>query len=63
MVEIAQEFFPPGVISVLGGDDQLGPWIVDHPDIPKIAFTGSTATGKKIQERAAKLLKRTTLEL
>ena len=63
MVEIAQQFFPAGVIQVLGGDDQLGPWIVDHPGIPKITFTGSSATGKRVQAAAARHLKRTSLEL
>jgi acyl-CoA reductase-like NAD-dependent aldehyde dehydrogenase len=63
MIEIAQRHFPPGVIQAIGGDSNLGPWIVDHPNIPKISFTGSTATGKKINEKAAKHLKRVTLEL
>ncbi|KAF1347527.1 Aldehyde/histidinol dehydrogenase [Delphinella strobiligena] len=62
-IELAQEVFPPGVISVLGGDDQLGPWMTAHPGIAKISFTGSTATGKRIMEACAKTLKRVTLEL
>jgi acyl-CoA reductase-like NAD-dependent aldehyde dehydrogenase len=62
VVEIAQQFFPPGVFQVLGGDDKLGPWLVEHPGIRKISFTGSTATGK-IMASAAKTLKRVTLEL
>ncbi|MCJ1419761.1 hypothetical protein MMC32_006117 [Xylographa parallela] len=63
MVEIAQETFPPGVLQVLGGDDQLGPWLVAHPGIQKINFTGSINTGKKIMAECAKTLKRVTLEL
>lgn len=63
MVELAQQFFPPGVIQVLSGDDNLGPWITSHPGIDKITFTGSTATGKKVMESASKSLKRITLEL
>jgi len=63
LCEIAQQIFPPGVVQVLGGDDKLGPWLVSHPDIQKISFTGSIATGKKIMENAAKTLKRVTLEL
>ena len=41
----------------------LGPWLVKHPDIQKISFTGSIATGKKIQAAAADTLKRVSLEL
>jgi acyl-CoA reductase-like NAD-dependent aldehyde dehydrogenase len=63
VVEIAQKFLPPGVLQVLGGDDKLGPWLVAHPGVDKISFTGSVATGKKIMEAASKTLKRVTLEL
>ncbi|PGH19834.1 hypothetical protein AJ80_03751 [Polytolypa hystricis UAMH7299] len=63
LVELAQRFFPPGVIQVLSGDDNLGPWLTAHPGPDKISFTGSTATGKKVMESAAKTLKRVTLEL
>jgi len=63
LVELAQEIFPPGVVQVLGGDDKLGPMLVDHPDIAKISFTGSIATGKRIMAACAKSLKRITLEL
>lgn len=62
-VEIGHSLFPPGVLQVLGGDDRLGPWMVSHPDIQKISFTGSIPTGKKIMEVAARTLKRVTLEL
>jgi len=63
LVEIAQQVLPPGVLQVLNGDDKLGPWLVNHPDVNKISFAGSTATGKRIMESAAKTLKRVTLEL
>ncbi|OCK78285.1 aldehyde dehydrogenase [Lepidopterella palustris CBS 459.81] len=63
LVEIAQQVLPPGVIQVLGGDDRLGPWLTEHEDIDKIAFTGSVATGKKVMASCAKTLKRVTLEL
>jgi acyl-CoA reductase-like NAD-dependent aldehyde dehydrogenase len=63
LVELAQEVFPPGVVQVLGGGDDLGPMLVDHPGISKISFTGSIATGKKIMAECAKTLKRVTLEL
>ena len=61
--EVASQFFPPGVIQALGGDDNLGPWMTKHPDIAKISFTGSSATGKRVMQAAAGTLKRVTLEL
>lgn len=61
--ELAQQFFPPGVVQVISGDDNLGPWLTAHPGPDKISFTGSTVTGKKVMESAAKTLKRVTLEL
>ncbi len=63
VVEIAQQVFPPGLVQALGGDDKLGPALVAHPDIHKISFTGSIATGKKIMVAAASTLKRVTLEV
>ncbi|OCK82597.1 aldehyde dehydrogenase [Lepidopterella palustris CBS 459.81] len=63
LVEIGQQFLPPGVLQVLNGDDALGPALVNHPDIAKITFAGSCATGKKIAEAAARTMKRVTLEL
>jgi len=61
--ELAQQVFPPGVIQVLGGNNELGAEMCKHPDIAKISFTGSIATGKKVMETSAKTLKRVTLEL
>lgn len=63
MVELAQQFFPPGVVQSLSGDDNLGPWMTSHPGVDKISFTGSTATGKLVMQSASKTLKRVTLEL
>ncbi|KAF3278899.1 hypothetical protein TWF970_004444 [Orbilia oligospora] len=63
VVELAQQFFPPGVVNVLSGDDNLGPWMTSHPGIDKISFTGSSATGRKVMESCSKTLKRVTLEL
>ncbi|KAK4545095.1 hypothetical protein LTR36_003646 [Oleoguttula mirabilis] len=63
LVELAQAFFPPGVIQVLSGNDNLGPWLTAHPLIDKVSFTGSTATGKRVMESCSKTLKRVTLEL
>lgn len=61
--EIVRDLLPPGVLNILSGGDQLGPWITAHPGIDKISFTGSTATGKKVMQSAASTLKRVTLEL
>ncbi|KEF62465.1 NAD-dependent aldehyde dehydrogenase [Exophiala aquamarina CBS 119918] len=63
VVELAQQYFPPGVVQALSGDDSLGPWLTAHPGPAKISFTGSSATGKKVMESASKTLKRVTLEL
>jgi acyl-CoA reductase-like NAD-dependent aldehyde dehydrogenase len=54
---------PPGVLNVVTGDGSTGAALVDHPDVDKIAFTGSTAVGRMIGERAGAALKRVTLEL
>src|SRR5205085_10195396 len=54
---------PAGVLNILTGDGSTGAALVDHPDVDKIAFTGSTAVGRMIGERAGKALKRVTLEL
>lgn len=61
--EIINELLPPGVFNIVTGDGSLGAAISQHPDINKIVFTGSTATGKKIMQSAAGTLKRITLEL
>ncbi len=61
--EIARDIFPPGVLNVVSGGDSLGPWMTAHPDIDKISFTGSTATGKRVMASASENLKRVTLEL
>ncbi|KAG7289835.1 hypothetical protein NEMBOFW57_006212 [Staphylotrichum longicolle] len=61
--ELAAKIFPPGVVQVLSGDEGLGPLLTAHPDVARISFTGSTATGKKVMAACAKTLKRLTLEL
>ncbi|HUB35634.1 MAG TPA: aldehyde dehydrogenase family protein [Solirubrobacteraceae bacterium] len=62
--ELALEVgFPPGVVNVLTGDGGTGAALVDHPDVDKIAFTGSTAVGREIGAKAGRALKRVTLEL
>jgi acyl-CoA reductase-like NAD-dependent aldehyde dehydrogenase len=62
--EVCQDILPPGVFSVLSGDGaELGKWITAHPGIDKVAFTGSTFTGKDVMRASADTLKRVTLEL
>ena len=61
--ELIKDIVPAGVVNIISGEDALGPMMTAHPDIDKITFTGSTATGKKIMEGASKDLKRITLEL
>ncbi len=63
IAELIKDVVPAGVVNIITGEDSLGPLITTHPDIDKITFTGSTATGKKIMEGASKDLKRITLEL
>jgi len=61
--ELAAEILPPGVVNMIADKNDLGGEITNHPDIAKVAFTGSTATGKKVMQAAASSLKRLTLEL
>lgn len=56
--------FPPGVFQVLSGDGSTGALLASHMRVRKVSFTGSIATGKRIQKMAAESnLKRVTLEL
>jgi acyl-CoA reductase-like NAD-dependent aldehyde dehydrogenase len=61
--ELLRDVLPAGVLNVVSGGDQLGPWLTAHPGIDKIGFTGSTQTGRKVMASAAASLKRVTLEL
>lgn len=61
--ELCAEILPPGVVNVIVDANDLGGMLTAHPEIDKIAFTGSTATGKKVMASAAGLVKRVTLEL
>ena len=64
LAEIIQESgLPKGVVNIVTGAGQTGAEIVNHPDINKIAFTGSTAVGKLIERSLAGIEKKTTLEL
>ncbi|MDH7797532.1 MULTISPECIES: aldehyde dehydrogenase family protein [unclassified Beijerinckia] len=61
--EISRKILPRGVMNIVAGGNKLGEWMTKHPDISRISFTGSVATGKRVAESAAKTLKRVTLEL
>lgn len=61
--ELLRDIFPAGVLNVISGGDALGPMMTAHKGFAKISFTGSTATGRRVMESAAKDLKRITLEL
>ncbi|PWY93966.1 aldehyde dehydrogenase [Aspergillus sclerotioniger CBS 115572] len=63
LAELATQCFPPGVVQALSGDDELGPVLTGHPDIQKISFTGSAATGQLVMATCARTLKKLTLEL
>lgn len=61
--EIWQGIVPAGVLNVLSGGNAAGERLVAHPDVAKISFTGSTASGRAIMAAAAPTLKRVSLEL
>jgi betaine-aldehyde dehydrogenase len=67
LLELASSFnelgFPPGAVNVITGLGETGHEIVVHPDVDKIAFTGSVQVGKMIMKNAADTLKRVSLEL
>jgi aldehyde dehydrogenase (NAD+) len=54
---------PKGVVSILPGGGEVGEHLVRHPNIDKVAFTGSTATGRRIASICGEQLKRVSLEL
>ncbi len=54
---------PQGVVNIITGDGAVGEMLVNHADIDKIAFTGSTAVGRQIREKTAGTGKKLTLEL
>ncbi|WP_354639883.1 aldehyde dehydrogenase family protein [Kitasatospora camelliae] len=60
---LAEAGLPEGVLQVLPGDAEPGRALVEHPDVPMIAFTGSTAVGRGIGAAAGGALKRVSLEL
>jgi acyl-CoA reductase-like NAD-dependent aldehyde dehydrogenase len=54
---------PEGVVNIVTGDGATGALLVEHPDVDKIAFTGSTDVGREIASKAGAQIKRVTLEL
>ena len=58
-----QAGLPEGVVSVLPAGREVGEYLVRHPDVDKIAFTGSTAAGRRIAALCGQDLRRVTLEL
>jgi betaine-aldehyde dehydrogenase len=67
ILELATSFsevgLPPGAVNIVTGMGETGHAIVVHPDVDKIAFTGSVPVGKSIMKNAADTLKRVSLEL
>lgn len=60
---IIEAGLPPGVVNIVSGAGVTGSHIVNHPDVDKIAFTGSTAVGKMIMKTIAGTPKKSTMEL
>ena len=58
-----QADLPPGVVNIVTGPGEIGMALVTHPDVDKVAFTGSTAVGRKIAQGIAGKGKALTLEL
>ncbi|MEU6771511.1 aldehyde dehydrogenase [Streptomyces sp. NPDC046759] len=64
LAEIARDAgLPEGVLSILPADREVSEYLVGHPGIDKVSFTGSVAAGRRVMEVAARNLTRVTLEL
>jgi acyl-CoA reductase-like NAD-dependent aldehyde dehydrogenase len=63
LAEICHAHLPAGVFNMITDQNDLGGLLTLHPDVAKVSFTGSTATGKKVMGSAGGALKRVTLEL
>jgi acyl-CoA reductase-like NAD-dependent aldehyde dehydrogenase len=61
--ELCAALLPRGVLNVIVDQNDLGAVLTQHPDVAKVAFTGSTATGRKVMASVAATIKRLTLEL
>src|ERR1700720_3351236 len=63
VAELVRDILPAGILNVMTGGDNVGPWMTSHPEADKISFTGSTQTGRRVFESASQTLKHLTLEL
>ncbi|GAA4661053.1 aldehyde dehydrogenase family protein [Arthrobacter cryoconiti] len=63
LAHVINKELPEGVLSVVSGGREVGARLASHPEIGKVMFTGSTATGKEIIRSSADTVKRLTLEL
>ncbi|MFE0739619.1 aldehyde dehydrogenase family protein, partial [Streptomyces sp. NPDC058855] len=64
LAEITKEAgLPEGVLSILPADREVSEYLVGHPGVDKVSFTGSVAAGKRVMEVASRNLTRLTLEL
>jgi acyl-CoA reductase-like NAD-dependent aldehyde dehydrogenase len=61
--ELCAHIFPAGVVNAIADLDDLGNALASHPHVAKVAFTGSTATGRKVMAGGVSTFKRLTLEL
>jgi aldehyde dehydrogenase (NAD+) len=60
---VAATSIPAGVVNIVPGGREVGAYLVAHPDVDKVAFTGSTSSGRLIAETCGRLLRPVTLEL
>lgn len=60
---LAETDLPPGVVSIVPGDGTTGEYLVRHPGVDKVSFTGSTAAGRSVATACAADLRRVSLEL
>ena len=63
LADIAQAYLPEGLLDVVIGGPEAGERLVGHPGVARVAFTGSTAVGRRIAASAGEQLKRMSLEL
>jgi succinate-semialdehyde dehydrogenase/glutarate-semialdehyde dehydrogenase len=63
LAKVAQAFLPPGLLDVVVGGPEISNYLVTHPGVARVTFTGSTAVGKAIAGTAGVALKRLSLEL
>ncbi|MGH3665970.1 MAG: aldehyde dehydrogenase family protein, partial [Egibacteraceae bacterium] len=63
LAALAEDLLPPGVLNVVTGTGATGAALVSHPNVPRIAFTGSVPTGRAVLRDGAEHIKHVTLEL